>query len=83
MRLFKLLSLALLAVAALLGGFFVAAVIAGATVVAWVVRHLFFKPDALTTAEPAVPSRSSSDVIDVSATEVSILEDPRRLRSGS
>lgn len=75
MRLIKLLSLALLAVAALLGGFLVAAVIAGATVAAWLVRRFFFKTEDLESVDQAElrhasPTHGSSEVIDVTATEV-------------
>lgn len=76
MRLMKLLSIALLGVAALLGGFLVAAVIAGATVVAWVVRRFIFKIEAIEPGEELRPVRSPSsgqaddDVIDIAATEI-------------
>jgi len=87
MRLTKLISLALIAVAAFFGGFLVAAVIAGATVVAWVARRLFFKSTALHPADTSWPARpssgSSSDVIDVAATEIHGVDDDTRLRSGS
>lgn len=76
MRLIKLLSIALLAVAAVLGGFVVAAVIAGATVVAWLVRRFIFKVapagSVTTSAGPVRPRATDGDggVIDVTATEV-------------
>lgn len=76
MRLLKILSLALLAVVAVLGGVFVAAIIAAATVVAWLTRRFLFKPTSSAPINTAAPERrreytpGNSEVIDITATEV-------------
>lgn len=73
MRLTKLLSIAALAVVAVLGGVIVAGVIAAATVAAWLARRFIFKsasPAAVGSGFSRGHASEASDIIDVSATEV-------------
>ena len=76
MRLIKVLSLALLAVAAVLGGVVVAAVIAVATIAAWLVRRFVLKAGRQAPPMPARarargrPTGPEAEVIDVTATEI-------------
>lgn len=74
MHVIKLLLLALIVVAGVLGGFLVVAVLAAAAAVGWLARRYLIKPAAVQLPSRATTSAPRSapalDVIDVTATEV-------------